>query len=283
MRYETAIVNEVRPDRTKISKIIIKVYENYENPEDYGQIPSDVFTDDVYMDVRQFYEEAEEADFSQEFLADRSEDGEIFGWDLTDRWQQIGTGYIFLFTLWELCEARKEQTAIIDSNGKICGNLSYSVRLRLTSDKEGKEEVDINLYENVEEAEGKYLQITLKIRAAEIHQEKLRYKSVCSYEWFDGDEEDEIYDTVEVKDEESVADPIYNYQETHSVLITEEICNYLSANFLGVNVYGKSKSKRKKEEKKDKEKKEYLYEYEVPQKEQKEPTKEKRRQSVLKK
>ena len=71
MRYETAIVNEVRPDRTKISKIIIKVYENYENPEDYGQIPSDVFTDDVYMDVRQFYEEAEEADFSQEFLADR--------------------------------------------------------------------------------------------------------------------------------------------------------------------------------------------------------------------
>ena len=127
------------------------------------------------------------------------------------------------------------------------------------------------------------MQITLKIRAAEIHQEKLRYKSVCSYEWFDGDQEDEIYDTVEIKDEESVADPIYNYRETHSDLITEEICNYLSANFLGINVYGKSKSKRKKEEKKDKEKKEYLYEYEVPQREQKEPTKEKRRQSVLKK
>ena len=64
VRYETAIVNEVRPDRTKLSKIIIKVFEDYDNQEEYGQIPSDVFTDDVYMDVRQFYEEAEEEDFS---------------------------------------------------------------------------------------------------------------------------------------------------------------------------------------------------------------------------
>ena len=60
VRYETAIINEVRPDRTKLSKIIIKVFEDYDNQEEYGQIPSDVFTDDVYMDVRQFYEEAEE-------------------------------------------------------------------------------------------------------------------------------------------------------------------------------------------------------------------------------
>ena len=162
-----------------------------------------------------------------------------------------------------MCEARKEQTAIIDSNGKICGNLSYSVRLALTDDKEGTEAVDMNLYENVNEAVGKYLQITLKIRAAEIEQEKLRYKSVCSYEWFDGEEEDEIYDTDEIKDEDSIADPIYHYSVTHSVLITEEICFYLRDNFLGINVYGKSKSKRKKEEKKAKEeKKEYLYEYE---------------------
>ena len=86
VRYETAIQNEVRPDKTKISKIVIKVFENYENQEEFGQIPMDVFTDDVYLDVRQFYEEAEEEDFAEAFLADRTEDGEIFGWDLADRW-----------------------------------------------------------------------------------------------------------------------------------------------------------------------------------------------------
>ena len=44
----------------------------------------------------------------------------------------------------------------------------------------------------------------------------MRYKSVCSYEWpygeGDGEGEDEIYDTLEIKDEESIADPLYNYK-----------------------------------------------------------------------
>ena len=72
------------------------------------------------------------------------------------------------------------------------------------------------MYENVDEAIGKYLQMTIKIRSAKIKEQKMRYKSVCSYEWpygeGDGEGEDEIYDTVEFKDEESIADPLYNYK-----------------------------------------------------------------------
>ena len=67
------------------------------------------------------------------------------------------------------------------------------------------------MYENVDEAIGKYLQMTIKIRSAYIEQEKMRYKSVCSYEWSYGEGEDEIYDTDEFKDEDSIANPQYNY------------------------------------------------------------------------
>lgn len=95
----------------------------------------------------------------------------------------------------------------------------------------------------------------------------MRYKSVCSYEWpygeGDGEGEDEIYDTVEFKDEESIADPLYNYKQAHTILLTEDQTLKLRDEFLGINVYGKSKGKRKKEDKKPKEeKKEFLYEIE---------------------
>lgn len=73
-------------------------------------------------------------------------------------------------TFYELCEAKKEETLIYDSNGKKQGKLYYSIRLALTEDKEGNQPVDINLYENVDEAIGKYLQMTIKIRSAEIEE-----------------------------------------------------------------------------------------------------------------
>lgn len=40
-------------------------------------------------------------------------------------------------TFYELCEAKKEETLIYDSNGKKQGKLYYSIRLALTEDKEG--------------------------------------------------------------------------------------------------------------------------------------------------
>ena len=131
MKYVPAIINEVRPDGTKISKVIVKVFPDFEDDKEYGQIPCDIFTDNIYFDVKELYEEAEEKNFDATFLKDTEDDGEIFGWDLADCWQNIGTAFIFLVTMFNLCDNKEETTTIIDSNGQKAGDLNYSLCLEM--------------------------------------------------------------------------------------------------------------------------------------------------------
>ena len=68
VKYVPAIINEVRPDGTKISKVIVKVYPDINDEKEFGQIPCDIFTDNIYFDVKELYEEAEEKNFDATFL-----------------------------------------------------------------------------------------------------------------------------------------------------------------------------------------------------------------------
>ena len=130
MHYAPDIVNEVRPDGTKISKVVVKVYPDRDNKEESGQIPCDIFTDNIYFDVKDLYEELEETDFDLSNI-DYSDDPELFGWNLADTWQNIGTGYIFLVTMFNLCSNKEETTTIINSKGEKAGDLYYSLELEM--------------------------------------------------------------------------------------------------------------------------------------------------------
>ena len=133
MLYEPDIVNEIRPDGSKVSKVVVRVYPDRNNKEESGQIPCDIFTDSIYFDVKDLYEEAEEKDFDMTHI-DHDDDGEIFGWDLADTWQHIGTGFVFLVTMYNLCENIEESTTIINSKGIVDGNLNYSMQLEILDD-----------------------------------------------------------------------------------------------------------------------------------------------------
>lgn len=66
---------------------------------------------------------------------------------------------------------------------------------------------------------------------------------MCSYEWLDHDET--IFETEEI---EATDDPEFDYKAEHIVEITEELCNHMMFNTLGINVYGMIESKRQKQQ-----------------------------------
>ena len=61
--YEPEIVTDVKTDGTKESKVVVRVYPNRADRDESGQIPWDTFTDTVYFEVKDLYEDAEEKDF----------------------------------------------------------------------------------------------------------------------------------------------------------------------------------------------------------------------------
>lgn len=100
--YEPDINTEVKPDGTKVSRVVVKVYPDRTNREEFGMIPCDTFTDVIYFNVKELYEEFEERGFAAK---DDDEDmGETFGWNLSESWHEIGCVYIFLLSLFNLIE-----------------------------------------------------------------------------------------------------------------------------------------------------------------------------------
>ena len=58
--YEPEISTEVRSDGTRVSKVVVKVYPDRTSKEESGVIPCDTFTDVIYFNVKELYEEFEE-------------------------------------------------------------------------------------------------------------------------------------------------------------------------------------------------------------------------------
>lgn len=80
-------------------------------------IPFEQFTDKVYFDIKELYEDAEEAGFPGNYSTEN--DGDTFGWALTDSWFHLGNVYYFLLSVFNLVETSKDSSPIIDTKGSI--------------------------------------------------------------------------------------------------------------------------------------------------------------------
>lgn len=104
--YEPEIVTDVQSDGRKLSRVVIVVYADRNNRDTKGIIPLETFVDKIYFDVKDLYEDAEEKGFPGNY--DMSNDGEIFGWNLTDSWHHLGNVYYFLLSVFNLIETNKD-------------------------------------------------------------------------------------------------------------------------------------------------------------------------------
>lgn len=115
--YEPEIYTDILPDGRKVSKVVVRVYADRNLKDESGLIPWDTFTDKVYFDVKDLYEEAEEKGFSE--TPEIENDGETFGWALADSWHHLGNVFYFLLSVFNLIETNKDDSPIIDTKGII--------------------------------------------------------------------------------------------------------------------------------------------------------------------
>ncbi len=127
--YEPDISTEVKSDGTKTSKVVVKVYPDRSNREECSIIPCDTFTDVIYFSVKEAYEEFEDRGYTPKEEDD--DEGETFGWNLSDSWHEIGSVYVFLLSLFNLIDTPKDDSPIIDSKGLKSGSQQYSVQLEI--------------------------------------------------------------------------------------------------------------------------------------------------------
>lgn len=236
-------MTEVKSDGSKISSIVVRVYPDRNQKDVSGQIPWDLFTDKVYFDVKDLYDDYEEKNFVIEQDIDEEMDGEIFGWNLTDSWHHIGNVYYFMLSVFNLIETQKDESPIIDTRGNIQGKLTYSVKLEVF-DSDGQSKLNILDYETLNELIGKTLKFNLDIRKVGYIPDKYTFKTCVRYNWMDSESQ------FETKQVERQKDPEFNYQYEHTLTITEDLIHHLMYNTLTLGVYGMIESKKRLTDKK---------------------------------
>ena len=184
--YEPEIATEVKSDGTKVSKVVVKVYADRTDKENSGVIPCDTFTDNVYFNIKELYEEFEENNFQVKASEDPDDDGETFGWNLSDSWHEIGSVYIFLLSLFNLIDTPKDESPIIDSKGIKNGMQNYSIQLEIL-DYDKTTPLNIFEYETLRELVGKHLKVKLCLKRATDIPDKFTFKTMAKYEWIDAD------------------------------------------------------------------------------------------------
>lgn len=70
----------------------------------------------IYFNVKEMYEEFEERGFTTK-TEEGDDEGENFGWSLSDSWHEIGSVFIFLISWFNLIETSKDESPIIDTKG----------------------------------------------------------------------------------------------------------------------------------------------------------------------
>lgn len=81
---------------------------------------------------------------------------------MAESWFHIGNVYYFLLSVYNLIETQKDETPIIDTKGIIQGHMTYSVGIDIL-DTDRHTVLDMLDYENLQEAVGKYLRMTMSI------------------------------------------------------------------------------------------------------------------------
>jgi hypothetical protein len=164
--YEPEITTEVMPDGRKISKVVIRVYPDKSNKEVSAQLQFSTFQDEVYYSIKDLYDKLQDdeaPDFDEDkILNDKSNDGEIFGFDKESDWHLIGNIYYFLMSLSNLVETKQDETPIIDNKGSIQGKVGYATGIEVV-DASG---VPVNLmeYEGINDLVGKKLKFTVELK-----------------------------------------------------------------------------------------------------------------------
>ena len=210
--------------------------------EESGIIPCDTFTDEVYFNVKEMYEDFEERGY-QPSGENADDEGETFGWNLSDSWHEIGSVYIFLLSMYNLIDTPKDESPIIDSKGIKNGMQNYSVQLEIL-DYDKTTKLNILEYETLRELVGKNLKVKFCIKRATDIPDKYNFKTMAKYEWIDGDRT--VFET-SVKEKQR--DPDFQYVGEHIEPITEDLVQYLMYNTLTIKVLGMIESKKKKKPK----------------------------------
>lgn len=236
--YEPDIQTEVRPDGSKVSKVMVRVYPDRNNREESAVISWDMFFDKVYFDVKELYEEYETKNFDiDEADIERENDGEIFGWSLTDSWHHIGNVYYFLLAVFNLIETQKDETPIIDTKGMSEGKMNYGVTMDVL-DNDRQTKLNMLEFENLNDCIGKYLRVYVELKRVMDIPEKYTFKNKCTYKFLDSEE------LFETKIVEKSKNPDFSYKATHEILITEDIIQMMMYNALTIGVYGMIESRR---------------------------------------
>lgn len=215
--YEPHIQTEVKGDGAKISKMMVRVYPDRNNLEESSLLPWEVFNDKVYFEVKELYDAYEEKNFEiDESTIDKDDDGEIFGWSLSESWHHIGSIYYFLLSVYNLIDIQKDETPIIDSKGGIQGKMNYGVSVEVL-DTDRTTKLNVLDYESLQECVGKYLRLTVDLRRVVDIPEKYTFKTKCKYNFLDQEE------AFETKIIEKKKEPEFLYRGVHECAITEEL------------------------------------------------------------
>lgn len=116
--YEPQILTEVKSDGSKISKVVVNVFPDRTDRDENGQLDFQLFTDKVYFEVKELFDEFESQNLSPSDV-NTENDGEIFGWALTNQWHHIGNVYYFLLSAYNIIETKQDESPIIDAKGYI--------------------------------------------------------------------------------------------------------------------------------------------------------------------
>lgn len=235
--YEPEIVTDVKTDGSKVSSVVVRVYPDRTNREESSLIPWETFTDKVYFDVKELYEEYEEKNFDQSTINDEN-DGEIFGYALAESWIKIGDVFIFLVSMLNLCETPKDESPIIDSKGIKQGAQNYAVFLELF-EKDKKTKIDLIEYDTLSQLEGRWLKMTIEIKRASDIPDKYAFKTKACYNWLD--QAETLFETKEVN---NTKNPDFQYRQEHMIEITKSLCDTMHNNTLKIQVFGMIEAKK---------------------------------------
>lgn len=196
--------------------------------------------DNVYFDVKELYEEAEEQGFPGNYNTDN--DGDTFGWALTDSWFHLGNVYYFLLSVFNLVETTKDSSPIIDTKGSINGKLNYTINFELY-DVDKTTKLNPLEYETLNELVGKNLKFKVELKKAVDIPDKYCFKTMCKYDWTD--------QQFETKTVEKVREPNFDYYGEHMQVITDDMIQHMMYNTLTISVFGMVESKRAQKKKDD--------------------------------
>lgn len=117
--YSPEITTDISGDGSRVTRVVVRLYPDKHDKEVYSQLDGGVFTDVVYMNIKEKYEILfEDNDQSMSFDLGTIDDS-AFGFDFDSNNCVIGHCYIFLATIYNLIDVKRDRTPIIDTKGQI--------------------------------------------------------------------------------------------------------------------------------------------------------------------